>query len=93
MHTALEQDNYPQVCFDVGKECDSCVQQTAAESAKVCPGASGRAVTQLFVLLYPNIACAPMAKRFAQAYRDAPGELEGRKPNTIQGVRVKIAVA
>jgi len=29
----------------------------------------------MFVLLYPNQACAGMHQRFAEEYRKAPGEL------------------
>jgi hypothetical protein len=68
--------NYPSVCFDLGMDCISCVQETARESAKVCPGLKGKAIGQIFVLLYPKAACAPMHQQFAVEYLRAPGELD-----------------
>ena len=73
--------NYPSVCFDLGMDCISCVQETARESAKVCPGLKGKAIGQIFVLLYPKTACAPMHQQFADEYLRVPGELNGAPIN------------
>ena len=93
MHYTSNRDTYPDLCLDVGKDCHSCVRTTALEAAKVCPGMKGKALGQLFVLLYPISGCAPMAKRFGQEYRNSPGELTPRKPIAAQGGRAKGAVA
>jgi hypothetical protein len=93
MHYSPTPEIYPQMCYDMGKDCQSCVKDTAAEAAKVCPGLKGKALVQLFVLLYPNQGCAPMAKRFARDYRDTPEEVIPRKPAAIQAPRAKGAAA
>ena len=68
-------DGYPALCFEVGMDCGSCVTSTARETAKVSPGLSGKAIGQLFVLLYPNPACSAMHQRFTEEYRQTPGDL------------------
>ena len=93
MHYSSNTDNYPALCLDVGKDCRSCVKDTASEAAKVCPGLKGKALGQLFVMLYPNSGCAPMAKRFAREYAESPALLGLRKPVTGERVRAKTAVA
>jgi hypothetical protein len=95
MHYIPNRDAYPQMCLDVGKDCVNCVTDTAAEAQRVCPGLKGKAINQLFVLLYPNAGCAPMSKRFAAEYREAPGTLvQIRKPNRGDGApKVREAVA
>ena len=81
MHMSTSGSNYPSVCFDLGMDCISCVRETARESAKVCPGLKGKAIGQIFVLLYPQAACAPMHQQFADEYLRAPGELNGAPMN------------
>lgn len=76
MHMSTSGSNYPSVCFDLGMDCISCVRETARESAKVCPGLKGKAIGQIFVLLYPKAACAPMHQQFADEYLRAPGEFD-----------------
>jgi len=87
----------PGLCFEVGLDCDSCVRDSALETAKACPGLRGKAIGQLFVLLYPNSACAPMHQRFTEEYANAPGELSlrlvPRKPIERVAPSVSAAVA
>jgi hypothetical protein len=92
MHNSSNKQDYRALCLDVGMDCASCVKSTAGEAAKVCPGLKGRAIQQLFVLLYPNSACAPMHGRFAQEYHRSPGLLE-RKPPAAAKPRLNTAVA
>src|SRR4051812_19427758 len=54
------ENNYPQLCFEVGLTCESCVLSTATELAKACKGLRGKAVGQLFVQIHPHSACAKM---------------------------------
>ena len=68
------QDNYPQLCFDVGLTCEACVTETATQLARSCKGLRGKVVGQLFVQIHPHPACARMHARFAQAYLEASRE-------------------
>jgi hypothetical protein len=79
-------------------DCGSCVTSTAREAAKVCPSLQGKAIGQMFVLLYPNPACSNMHQRFADEYRKAPGDLEEeliveRRPMGRLRTRSRTAVA
>ena len=65
------ENNYPQVCSEVGLTCERCTEATAQQLAAVCKGLVGRAVGQLFVQIYTNSACAPMHSHFAACYREA----------------------
>jgi hypothetical protein len=67
----LSNDNFPQICSEVGLTCESCTAETARQLAAVCKGLQAKMVTQLFVQIYPNSACAPMHRRFAAHYREA----------------------
>src|ERR1041385_294 len=68
MATSPEND-YPQLCFEVGLTCESCVSYTATELAHACKGLRGKAIGQLFVQIHPHSACAKMHAQFAAAYR------------------------
>ncbi len=68
------ENNYPQLCFEVGLTCESCVSETAAQLALACKGLRGKAIGQLFVQIHPHSACAKMHLRFAEAYRSASRE-------------------
>jgi len=68
------ENNYPQLCLQVGLTCDACVSETASQLARACKGLRGKMVGQLFVQIHPDPACARMHARFAQAYRDASDE-------------------
>jgi hypothetical protein len=70
MNTPMN-DNFTQICSEVGLNCENCTAETARHLAAVCQGLRGKAVGQLFVQIYPNSACAPMHKRFAAHYRAA----------------------
>ena len=70
MNTPIN-DNFPQICSEVGLTCESCTAETARHLAAVCKGLRGKAIGQLFVQIYPNSACAPMHKRFAAHYQAA----------------------
>jgi len=64
----------PGTCREIGLSCETCTETSARNLARVCQGQRGKAVSQLFVQLYPHAACAPMQNHFSQAYRDADGE-------------------
>jgi hypothetical protein len=88
---------YPALCLEVGLDCETCVRETATEAAKVCPGLKGKAIGQLFVLLYPNAACASAHHLFAHQYQSAPAELGEkpvpRKPAGSAKSKTRVAVA
>ena len=81
--------SYPDVCVEVGLNCEECTSNTAREVAQVCKGLRGKMVGQMFVQLYPHPACSAMHNNFAQAYRDASPR-EARPETTL---RVITAVA
>jgi len=85
MTPSSNEANYPALCLEVGLDCATCVKGTATEAAKVCPGLKGKAIGQLFVLLYPNSACAAMHHCFSEEYQNAPGELSERVPRRPTG--------
>ncbi len=64
-----------QVCSEVGLSCESCTRETARSLAAVCKGLRGKAVSQLFVQLYPNSACSAMHSNFTACYQEASVEL------------------
>jgi hypothetical protein len=102
MNTSPE-NNYPQICSDVGLTCESCTRETARQLAATCKGLRGKMVGQLFVQLYPNPACAPMHAHFAACYREASAELSAedsaplpafeRREVTVARPRAMVAVA
>lgn len=67
----LSNDNFPQICSEVGLTCESCTAETAKHLAAVCKGLAGKMIGQLFVQIYPNSACAPMHRNFATHYKEA----------------------
>ena len=67
----LSNDNFPQICIEVGLTCESCTAETAKHVAAVCGGLAGKMIGQLFVQIYPSPACAPMHRHFAAHYREA----------------------
>jgi hypothetical protein len=89
--------SYPALCLEVGLDCHTCVKWTATESAKVCPGLTGKGIGQLFVLLYPKAACAPMHHQFTEEYGNAPAEFRAnlvpRKPAGRVKSKSRAAVA
>ena len=89
--------SYPELCLEVGLDCHTCVRETAKESVKVCPGLTGKAIGQLFVLLYPKSACSSMHHQFTNEYSNAPGELHGdvvaRKPAGRAKGKSRVAAA
>jgi hypothetical protein len=64
------QDNYPQLCTEIGLTCTSCTSTTARELAAVCKGLAGKMIGQMFVQIYPSSACAPMLSHFTVAYKE-----------------------
>jgi len=85
MSPSSNEANYPALCLEVGLDCATCVKATATEAVKICPGLKGKAIGQLFVLLYPNSACAAMHHCFSEEYLNAPGELSERVPRRPAG--------
>ena len=67
MHTPPS-DNYPQLCSEVGLTCESCTSETARQLARVCKGLRGNMISQLFVQIYPQSACARMHGHFTASY-------------------------
>ena len=70
-------NTYPQICSEVGLDCETCTEGTARNLAKVCKGLRGKLIGQLFVQIYTDPACARMHAHFADAYLTAS---EVRRP-------------
>lgn len=68
------ENNYPQLCFEVGLTCESCTAETGKQLARSCKGLRGKMIGQLFVQIHPHAACARMHAHFAAAYREAARE-------------------
>ena len=83
-------DNLPQICSEVGLTCDSCTAGTARQVAAICKGLRGKAISQMFVQLYPNPACAAAHKLFAVHYESAS---ETPKRRDFMSVRPSVMVA
>ena len=64
-------ETYPSLCMSVGLSCETCVTDSSAHLAHVCRGLRGPMLAQLFVQIYTDPACSPMAPRFAAEYRRA----------------------
>ena len=67
-------NTYPQICSEVGLDCETCTKGTARNLAKVCKGLRGKMIGQLFVQIYTDPACARMHGHFAEAYLAASEE-------------------
>ncbi len=67
-------ETYPRICSEVGLACETCTAATARSLASVCKGLRGKAITQLFVQIYPQSACSPMHAHFVAAYQEASAE-------------------
>jgi hypothetical protein len=65
------ENNYPQLCFDVGLTCESCTAGTARQLAAVCKGLRGKVIRQLFVQIHCHPACAGMHSHFKASYLEA----------------------
>ena len=74
------ENNYPNVCLEVGLTCESCTAETARQVAAVCKGLRGKMLGQLFVQIHPHSACARMHAHFADCYREASGERPAMMP-------------
>jgi hypothetical protein len=61
-------DNYPRLCSEVGLTCECCTSETARQLARVCKGLRGKMISQLFVQIYPQSACAKMHGHFTASY-------------------------
>ncbi len=79
---ATAENNYPQLCFEVGLTCEACVAETSAQLANACKGLRGKAIGQLFVQIHPHSACARMHAQFARGYHDASRQ----RPMTMAAV-------
>jgi hypothetical protein len=65
------ENNYPQLCFDVGLTCEGCTAGTARQLAAVCTGLRGKVIRQLFVQIHRHPACARMHSHFTASYLEA----------------------
>lgn len=75
-------NSYPRICHEIGLDCETCVDSTARNLAKVCKGLRGKMIGQLFVQIYTEAACAKMHAHFADSYMDASME----RPLTMAAV-------
>ena len=73
-------ENRPDICANVGLECNTCIQRSASTTAAICPDLSPAGVHRVFFQLYPSAGCHPMAHAFAAAYDHA---MTPSKPITI----------
>lgn len=94
-------NTYPQICLEVGLNCEDCTSAAARQLAAICKGLRGKAVGQLFVQIYTDPACARMHSHFAASYREGADEatsgpqvvLEHRREVTFARPRALCAVA
>jgi hypothetical protein len=84
-------NTYPQICSEVGLDCETCTASTARELAVICKGLRGKAIGQLFVQIYPDSACAPMHSHFAACYKEASVEPKAATPCLSQRREVVFA--
>jgi hypothetical protein len=49
------------------------MRKSASSVARICTGLESPGIQQLFLTLYPSIACRPMAPAFEAAYRESAG--------------------
>ena len=87
-HTNDAMNTYPEMCREVGLDCQTCTDGTARNSAKICKGLKGTAIGQLFVQIHSDPACAAMHGHFVKAYLEAsikrmPVISERRLPLTV----------
>jgi hypothetical protein len=64
-------ENRPEICSNLGLDCDTCVQRCASTTAMVCQDLQAYGAHRVFLQLYPSPACHPMAADFVRAYQDA----------------------
>ena len=67
----LFQENRPENCMQVGLDCRTCIQRSAAATARVCTGLAPAGIQQVFFQLYPSNGCSPMADAFVAVYIEA----------------------
>jgi hypothetical protein len=67
MNNSPEND-YPQLCFEVGLTCQNCTEGTASQLAAACKGLRAKTVRQLFVQIHTHPACARMHSHFTASY-------------------------
>jgi hypothetical protein len=77
-HTDQAMNTYPQICTEIGLDCNTCIEGTARNLAKVCKGLRGKMIGQMFVQIYTDPACSRMHAHFAVAYEDASSETRPR---------------
>lgn len=53
-------------CREAGLSCRECVAAAAVNLAQISTDLNSSLVRQLFFLMYPETACAPMASEFVQ---------------------------
>ncbi len=66
-------------CRQAGLSCRECVASAAGHVAAIAADLNSSLVRQLFFLLYPEAACAPMAGEFVQIVNAA-----GARPERAQ---------
>jgi hypothetical protein len=64
-------DTYPGLCREVGLDCQTSIEGTSRNLAKICKGLKGAAIGQLFVQIHSDPACAAMHRNFVKAYLEA----------------------
>ena len=60
---------FPQLCEEVGLDCQTCTAGAARELARACTGLQTTRVRQLFAQIYPDPACARMHAHFTASYQ------------------------
>jgi len=83
-------NTYPQICHEVGLDCETCTEGTARNLAKICKGLRGKMIGQLFVQIHRDPACAKMHAHFTEAYLAASIE---RMPVMSERRLAMVAVA
>jgi hypothetical protein len=81
-------------CREAGMNCRACVRAAADHVAAITADLNSSLVRQLFFLIYPDAACAPMATEFVQILNAQPARPEPARAEAAEApVRWHAAVA
>ena len=64
-------ENSPESCSNIGLDCGTCIQRSAASVASICRGLESAGLQQIFFQLYAAPGCHAMAQAFALAYHES----------------------
>jgi hypothetical protein len=85
--------NRPQSCLEVGLNCRDCAADGGRQLARAVKGLRGKMISQLFVQIYSDPACARAHAHFADGYREASGDAIAKPMGTALAARAVTAAA